>query len=307
MLLFLLGLISTALASIGDRQPKFIACVRNCLDSSKYTTNMSLWSELDECRYQCMHQIVDQTKQNWVKEPIHQYYGKWPFYRFMGIQEPFSTLFSLLNLLAHRYGLRDINHRLGSHPNKRSYLLLSYINILAWVASTIFHIRDTTYTERLDYIFAGAAVFSGLNLACTRVFNFSFKKSATALFGIYILHIISLLSKSRIDYSWNMAIIVAAGMIHNIIWIYFSIKLYLESQHHSHPAPFTPILLVLLTTLALSLELTEFEPLFRSIDAHSLWHASTFPLAIHWYSWLIQDADWQRQSKTSAFDKQLDA
>ena len=38
-------------------------------------------------------------------EPILQFHGKWPFHRFLGMQEPASVLFSLLNLLAHDYGI----------------------------------------------------------------------------------------------------------------------------------------------------------------------------------------------------------
>lgn len=33
--------------------------------------------------------------------PVPQFYGKWPFVRFFGIQEPASVFFSLLNLIAH--------------------------------------------------------------------------------------------------------------------------------------------------------------------------------------------------------------
>ena len=37
--------------------------------------------------------------------PIKQYYGKWPFVRVYGIQEIASTIFSILNALAHGYGI----------------------------------------------------------------------------------------------------------------------------------------------------------------------------------------------------------
>lgn len=33
--------------------------------------------------------------------PVPQFYGKWPFVRFFGIQEPASVFFSFLNLVAH--------------------------------------------------------------------------------------------------------------------------------------------------------------------------------------------------------------
>lgn len=32
---------------------------------------------------------------------VPQFYGKWPFKRFLGMQEPASVFFSFLNLMAH--------------------------------------------------------------------------------------------------------------------------------------------------------------------------------------------------------------
>lgn len=49
-------------------------------------------------------------------------------------------------------------------------------------------------------------------------------------------------------------------------------------------------LILLLLTLASLLELLDFPPLLRALDAHSLWHLSTVPIASMWYDWLIQDA-----------------
>ena len=49
-------------------------------------------------------------------------------------------------------------------------------------------------------------------------------------------------------------------------------------------------MILLLLTLASLLELLDFPPLLRALDAHSLWHLSTVPIASMWYDWLIQDA-----------------
>lgn len=50
--------------------------------------------------------------------------------------------------------------------------------------------------------------------------------------------------------------------------------------------------------LASCLELFDFPPIWRALDAHALWHAATVPLAGMWYSWLIEDA---RECVTSGF------
>lgn len=49
-------------------------------------------------------------------------------------------------------------------------------------------------------------------------------------------------------------------------------------------------LIVLSFTLAACLELLDFPPLLRALDAHSLWHLSTVPIAAFWYKWVIEDA-----------------
>ncbi|CAO1637475.1 unnamed protein product [Parajaminaea phylloscopi] len=49
-------------------------------------------------------------------------------------------------------------------------------------------------------------------------------------------------------------------------------------------------LIVLALTLAACLEILDFPPLFRALDAHALWHLSTVPIAHAWYEWIIEDA-----------------
>lgn len=49
------------------------------------------------------------------------------------------------------------------------------------------------------------------------------------------------------------------------------------------------LLLAAMTGAAL-LEVLDFPPLWRAVDAHCLWHLATVPLAHFWYIWLIEDA-----------------
>lgn len=48
--------------------------------------------------------------------------------------------------------------------------------------------------------------------------------------------------------------------------------------------------LIALLWLASSLEVFDFPPIWRALDAHALWHAATVPIAKYWYAWLIDDA-----------------
>jgi hypothetical protein len=48
--------------------------------------------------------------------------------------------------------------------------------------------------------------------------------------------------------------------------------------------------IIFLLILASSLEVFDFPPIARALDAHALWHAATVPIAAMWYQWLVEDA-----------------
>lgn len=143
--------IGTTFASSGDRAQGFIQCVdlcsaQNCGADSTYVMPLSLkltrWSCLDDCKYNCMHQTTDQDL--YAGKPIQQYYGKWPFWRFAGMQEPASVAFSILNLLAHWKGLRKLKASMPvDHPMRPYYLRWGLVSINAWLWSSVFHTRGT--------------------------------------------------------------------------------------------------------------------------------------------------------------------
>ena len=74
-------------------------------ENQEYINYLLLWSCLDECNYQCMWRTTNGFLER--KWNVPQFYGKWPFKRMFGIQEPASVLFSLLNFWAHFYKLRQ--------------------------------------------------------------------------------------------------------------------------------------------------------------------------------------------------------
>ena len=115
---FLCG-VHGATASAGGREQIFVQCVARCIADSQceelsaersgalwLLVEQIRWSYVDECRYWCMH---DRTAQRLsAGGEVLQYYGKWPFWRVCGMQEPASVFFSLLNLCAHLPGLRHL-------------------------------------------------------------------------------------------------------------------------------------------------------------------------------------------------------
>ena len=207
----------------------------------------------------------------------------------MGAQEPFSVLFSLLNFLAHQQGLAQIRASIPSdYPLRKYYIAFGYFGLASWVFSMIFHTRDFNLTEKLDYFAAGASVLYGLYYTPIRVFRLDRKTPANQMIRRYWTTLcilmftghVSYLSFWRWDYTYNMAANVAAGIVQNLLWSWFSITTY---QKLKRPWAAWPGLIVAWIIMAMSLELLDFPPVWGMIDAHSLWHLGTVIPTIWWY------------------------
>ncbi|KAI1610481.1 Per1-like protein [Exophiala viscosa] len=301
----LLCLATTSWASLGDRLPEFRECVRVCVEENCATGRAKLplhlrllfWNCPSECDYTCQHVITDRrvARDPPMIEPVVQYHGKWPFHRFLGIQEPFSVLFSLLNFLAHREGMKRLRESIpAKYPLRPYYLGFGYIGLASWTFSTIFHTRDFNLTEKLDYFAAGASVLYGLYYSPIRVFrldeNTPTKQSILRFWTLvcsllYVAHVTYLTAWSW-DYTYNMAANVAVGVVHCVLWTWFSIYRY-RKTHQTWTA--WPGMIVAWVAMAMSLELFDFPPIGGMVDAHSLWHLGTVIPTIWWYSFLIRD------------------
>lgn len=226
-------------------------------------------------------------------QPVYQFHGKWPFYRFLGVQEPFSVIFSLFNYLAHDWGMTRLRERIpASYALRKYYLLFGYVGLASWTFSMIFHTRDTGLTEKLDYFAAGANVLYGLYYAPIRVFRLDRpeprKQSLLRLWTglcivLYTLHVLYL-SLWSWDYTYNMAANVAVGIVSNILWSGFS---YVQYKKIGRTWAVWPGICVAWIIMAMSLELLDFPPWKGMIDAHSLWHLGTVVPTILWYKYVF--------------------
>ena len=250
------------------------------------------WTCPSNCDYVCQHVITDKrvSRDPPMLEPIVQFHGKWPFYRFMGMQEPFSVFFSFLNFLAHQHGLSKIRKAIPSdYPLRKYYIAFGNIGLASWTFSMLFHTRDFVITEKLDYFAAGASVLYGLCYTLIRICRLDQQSSPlkkTLLHWWIILCIllfaahVSYLSLWRWDYTYNMAANVAVGIVQNVLWSCFSVTRYrkLEKSWTAWPG-----LIVAWIVMAMSLELLDFPPYGGMIDAHSLWHLGTVGPTVWWY------------------------
>ncbi|KAF1978390.1 Mn2+ homeostasis protein-like protein Per1 [Bimuria novae-zelandiae CBS 107.79] len=299
-------LIGAAHASLGDRLHEFRDCLQVCQEANcgddptpiPVHRQLLLWDCPAECDYTCQHIVTDArlARDPPYMQPVYQFHGKWPFYRFLGMQEPFSVLFSLLNYLAHSWGMAQIRDKIPpSYPLRKYYVAFGYTGLASWMFSIIFHTRDFNVTEKLDYFAAGAQVLYGMYMAVVRIFRLERKEPmrqsvlrvwTTTCVLLYTLHV-AYLTLWKWDYTYNMAANVAVGVVQNLLWGGFSFTQY---KKVGRPWAMWPGFIVTWIVLAMSLELLDFPPWWGMLDAHSLWHLGTVGPTIWWYNFLLKDA-----------------
>lgn len=295
-LVFVLSaLLSSCLASRGNVQPEFLSCVAECTKNQcpsplPLCLELTLWDCPENCRYNCMQQITDRAIEQGT--PIYQYYGKWPFYRLCGMQEPASVLFSIGNGYIHYINFHRIRRDIPNAYFLKPFMLaFSLIGINAWIWSTVFHARDLPLTEKLDYFSAGLLILYSLYFALLRLFhirNTTLIRFLSVIFSVMYLAHVSYLSFGRFDYGYNMAASVVVGSAQLLLWVGWSILQYTVYQGRRSYA-YLAALSVAGTGAAMALELFDFPPLWRVLDAHSLWHFSTIPLMALWYRFIFLD------------------
>ncbi|XP_066588065.1 post-GPI attachment to proteins factor 3 [Prorops nasuta] len=301
LLMFLSLFITFCFGSIGDRSQFYNQCLytcirRNCINEGNFKTSPSIillllqWSCKDDCSYNCMWKTVDIYINNGLEIP--QFYGKWPFVRILGFQEPASTIFSILNFYSHWIMFKKFRKEIrSSYPMFYNYSYFSIVCLNGWIWSAIFHARDKQFTEIMDYSSAFAMVLTLLYCLFIRL-TYKSKKLFVVLTCIYIsiLYIhLSHLWSGQINYGYNMTFNILIGFLTfavTIVWWYYSKK----KLPHVHYIGWFTVLSVLVTLL----EVADFPPFLWLLDAHSLWHASTIPLITLLYQFMIQDCTYLR-------------
>jgi hypothetical protein len=181
-------------------------------------------------------------------------------------------------------------------------------NTMVWI--------DLPFTEKMDYFSAALAIMYALYYTIIRLFHLypptqnqltltarptnSPKRrflAATCILA-YICHISYLTLLPRFDYTYNMAFNLTLGLLHNALWAIYSLpaSISLIRRFPARPKSYRPkfvtkaAVFVFLTTAAIGLELFDFPPWAMTIDAHSLWHLVTAPIALLWYDLLVEDS-----------------
>ncbi|XP_059061249.1 post-GPI attachment to proteins factor 3 isoform X2 [Achroia grisella] len=297
---------SGILSSNGDRSPFYQNCLKtcrkaNCTDDGRSFKSAALkqqdvwcqllqWSCREDCQYHCMWKTVDGFQERGYRIP--KFHGKWPFVRFFGVQEPASAFASLLNLATHIYMHNEITKKFSvkSTPLVLFWHGFATVCMNAWTWSTIFHTRDTPFTEFMDYACALSMVMSLFIAAIVR--RKKFAAALLALPTLYYVEHVRYLYSGRIDYDYNMNVNVFFGVVGSVTWLVWAGGMLVAGRKHAwRVAVFT-----IASGAALSLELLDFPPK-RSWDAHALWHLSTAPLPLLFYRFVIDDLYYLQNSK----------
>ncbi|SMN20143.1 similar to Saccharomyces cerevisiae YCR044C PER1 Protein of the endoplasmic reticulum [Maudiozyma saulgeensis] len=266
------------------------------------------WDCIADCDYQCQ-QIITQIRII-NDEEIYQFHGKWPFLRLFTMQELFSTIFSIGNFFPHYYSYLKITAKinkiklLGVDVQRtkilQNYLYVAIAGMCAWTASSIFHWRDLIITEKFDYFFAGMTVLMGFHAIFARLTHLDrYPKLGKYFSGsvafIFFLHVLRL----YIDwsYTYNMRFNIFFGIMQYLLLLTLALQnyLYLKTERHNISRSIyltqsqlifklciVPVLMVVGTSMAMSLELFDFFIFDYQIDAHAIWHLCTI-----WPSWVL--------------------
>ncbi|XP_076754407.1 per1-like protein PGAP3 [Xylocopa sonorina] len=299
ILTFQLFLVINTKASIGDRSQFYSLCLERCSASNCYndqsfkvqpslSLRLLLWSCKEDCSYSCTWKTVDYFTSHGLKVP--QFHGKWPFIRFFGCQEPASVIFSILNFYSHAAMYWKFKRKYGfTYPMFYIWTYLSMICMHGWFWSSVFHARDTPFTEVMDYSCAFIMVLTLLYCTLLRITYKNNKLFAVITCGyLSILYThLSHLWSGRINYDYNMKFNVIIGFFTFVITLIW---------WHRNRKKLSYIYLIgwfnILTVLVTILEIADFAPIFWIFDAHSLWHASTVPLTILLYKFMMADCSY---------------
>ncbi|CAK7291144.1 post-GPI attachment to proteins factor 3 isoform X2 [Canis lupus baileyi] len=162
------------------------------------------------------------------------------------------------------------------------------VSLNAWFWSTVFHTKDTDLTEKMDYFCASTVILHSIYLCCVRTVGLQHPAVASAFRALLLLMLtahVSYLSLVHFDYGYNLAANVAIGLVNVVWWLAWCLRNLRRLPHVRK----CMVVVLLLQGLSL-LELLDFPPFFWVLDAHAIWHISTIPVHVLFFSFLEDDS-----------------
>lgn len=194
------------------------------------------------------------------------------------------------------------------------------ISIIGWLCSTTFHMRDNAMTETLDYFGANAILLANLNAITILLLQWYRSLRMTRIcqsvcVAAYIFHVTRLLN--HWDYQYNMVFGLVVGIASSLLWMWHTFQTntifrdnypvlnnliellpyetkVLTLAHNkirSRLIPWIPLVCNLVVLGGVLLEIFDWYPVGRLIDAHACWHLVTIFPNLIWYDWIIWNVE----------------
>ena len=237
------------------------------------------WSCTDHCKYQCMHQTATE-----VSHPL-KFFGKWTFKRVWICQEFLSSGYSVLNAAPYLALAINPTFLRTAHWSLKLYAI---IIAMMWMASAVFHCRDTRLTMHIDYFSAFAGIVANGWLPAYMLASFRSKRFVClGALALWLGHV-SYMGLVKFDFAWNMKLAVVTGLVDNITWSVW----YFRNRQRVSFAWIIPIVTWSVVPMFLLMEANDFPPHdeYGLADAHSYWHLGTVPVSALWSVFLYKTA-----------------
>ena len=213
------------------------------------------------------------------------------FSRYLGMLEPASALASFGTFACTCVGFWWLmNHCHQASPFMWCYKTIMLVNSFTWVSSTLFHIRDLTIFERMDYYGAFLTIFVPLFWFICRNFYVHFRAfcySSLVMILCCFVADVFYMEFVKFDHSLHhhvCTIIVIVELLLWVVWVMLSFKKVPHSRYY---------LLVFGSVVVgpLIAKYFEWHPPFGWVyDAHSLFHITTIPTPFFfWWTLAIDD------------------
>jgi len=249
------------------------------------------------------------------KMPVLKYFGHWAYIRILSVQEPASAFFSFCNAIPHFLQLMQMDLYSSYNKSKQknmggNYYFMEiwlkpypFIAILAWLASTLYHIRKTAESTLFDFCAALLFLSYGLLLTVRRLLGPACPAPllfflVTVAGGLFTLRLQAMVL-GHIRFDVHMELCIAIAVITVSLWMIWLLSTGMGWIGY----PSTPknrmmcLGLQVAFSVASSLEIFDFPPIWGHFDAHALWHAATVPLGFLWYSFWFHDSLFFREKR----------
>lgn len=223
--------------------------------------------------------------------------GKWGFVPILGIHEAFSSLIALfsffINLIYFRKQIRD---KVKKSPMGAIYLIQHVICNFTFLASFVYHARETPLTRNADYFTAVGGILIGTVTAVNRVV-LSYKPSCTVQFQrvslklafYFFLFHIHKITLNDFDYGYNK---VVCGVLFLLACLCNFLVFYkYRKQSHSKLSLYSIAMLV----TAGAVEILDKPPFLYLVDTHAMWHAFMAVGTFYYIKFISLDIDFQTE------------